>query len=640
MEHALPRAEPSAFHRYADVLLAALVVLIVGMMIVPLPTALLDLLLASNISLAVVLLLVALYARSGLAFASFPTVLLVTTLYRLALNVSSTRLILLQANAGDVIHSFGTFVVRGNYVVGAVIFLILTLIQFIVIAKGSERVAEVGARFTLDAMPGKQMSIDAELRSGAITQDEAQQRRRRVQRESEFFGAMDGAMKFVKGDAIAGIIITLINIAAGLVIGVGMRHLGALESLKVYGLLTIGDGLVSQIPALLISTAAGLVVTRVSSEHDDSSLAGDIARQVLEQPRALAVAGVFLLVLAAIPGLPTIPFVVLGALLLFGARRLRETPPRTTGTDGAPAIPGRQAAAAPLSIPAVVPISVDLGERLATDDHDAIQTALAELPRTLFLELGLPVPSIRTRTNAQLPPYAFTVFVQEIPVGSGDASPRDTQVTPREAVVAHHTARAIRRRAAEFVGLQETQALLDQLERLYPALVRNAVPKPVSLQLLSEVLRRLVDEGVSIRPLREILEALASHAPHEKDPVALTELVRSTLKRHISFRVAQGGVVPVYLLAPEIEEAVRDAIQRTVAGSYLALAPDLAREILTSIKRTCAAHTGHAPNLLTQSDIRRFVRRLIEVDLPDVLVLSYQELAPELTVQPLARVDI
>ncbi|MEZ4254685.1 MAG: flagellar biosynthesis protein FlhA [Polyangiales bacterium] len=531
MEHALPRAEPSAFHRYADVLLAALVVLIVGMMIVPLPTALLDLLLASNISLAVVLLLVALYARSGLAFASFPTVLLVTTLYRLALNVSSTRLILLQANAGDVIHSFGTFVVRGNYVVGAVIFLILTLIQFIVIAKGSERVAEVGARFTLDAMPGKQMSIDAELRSGAITQDEAQQRRRRVQRESEFFGAMDGAMKFVKGDAIAGIIITLINIAAGLVIGVGMRHLGALESLKVYGLLTIGDGLVSQIPALLISTAAGLVVTRVSSEHDDSSLAGDIARQVLEQPRALAVAGVFLLVLAAIPGLPTIPFVVLGALLLFGARRLRETPPRTTGTDGAPAIPGRQAAAAPLSIPAVVPISVDLGERLATDDHDAIQTALAELPRTLSLNWVFRYRSIRTRTNAQLPPYAFT-FVQEIPVGSGDVATRHAG-HPREAVVAQHTARAIRRRAAEFVGLQETQALSS--ERLYPALVRNAVPKPVSLQLLSEVLRRLVDEGVSIRPLREILRPRVPRAARKGTRWRSRSLVRSTLKRHISF---------------------------------------------------------------------------------------------------------
>ena len=285
--------------RFADAALAALVMLIVGMMIVPLPTPLLDVLIASDISLAVLMLLVSMYLRTGLDFAAFPTVLLVTTLYRLALNVSSTRLILLQADAGEVIHAFGHFVVRGNYVVGAVVFLILTLIQFLVIAKGAERVAEVGARFTLDAMPGKQMSIDAELRSGAITQDEAKRRRRHLARESQFYGAMDGAMKFVKGDAIAGIVITVVNIVGGLAIGVGMHGMSATHALETYGLLTIGDGLVSQIPALLISTAAGLVVTRVASEDGHGSLGSEVAKQIFGDPRALGLAAAFLVALGS-----------------------------------------------------------------------------------------------------------------------------------------------------------------------------------------------------------------------------------------------------------------------------------------------------------------------------------------------------
>ncbi|HJL50422.1 MAG TPA: flagellar biosynthesis protein FlhA, partial [Polyangiaceae bacterium LLY-WYZ-15_(1-7)] len=315
--------------RFADVALAAVVLLVVGMMIVPLPTTILDVLITGNISIAVLMLLVAMYMRDGLHFSAFPTVLLVTTLYRLALNVSSTRLILLQADAGDVIAAFGDFVVRGNYVVGAVVFLILTLIQFLVVAKGSERVAEVGARFTLDAMPGKQMSIDAELRSGALSQDEARRKRRQLQRESQFYGAMDGAMKFVKGDAIAGIVITVINILGGLAIGVGMRDLSATDALATYGLLTIGDGLVSQIPALLISTAAGLVVTRVASEDEDASLGGDVASQIFGDPRALKVAAAFLLVLAIVPGLPAVPFLLLAGLFFVTARRLLAKPAPT-----------------------------------------------------------------------------------------------------------------------------------------------------------------------------------------------------------------------------------------------------------------------------------------------------------------------
>jgi type III secretion protein V len=631
--------------RYADVALAGLVILIVGMMIVPLPTWLLDVLLASNISLAVLLLLVALYTKNGLAFASFPTILLITTLYRLALNVSSTRLILLQADAGHVISAFGNFVVRGNYVVGAVVFLILTLIQFIVIAKGSERVAEVGARFTLDAMPGKQMSIDAELRSGAISQEEAQVRRRLVQRESEFFGAMDGAMKFVKGDAVAGIVITIINVLGGLVIGVAMRDLEFTASLKTYGLLTIGDGLVSQIPALLISTAAGLVVTRVSSEKTDGTLAGDIAQQIFANPRALTISAVFLVALALTPGLPALPFAVLAAAFFFLARKgVVGSAPEGAGGSAA-VVAGPATDRLVVGAPAVVPLAIELGEGLGKRLGGSLDAAIAQGRERIFADLGLPLPKARVRISAELPPNAFAVLVQELPVEHhASATTTTTATAPGVSEIEFVAAaldRAARKRAPEFLGLQETQALLEQLEKSHSALIKNVLPKPVSLALLADILRRLVEEGVSIRPLREILEALALYAPNERDPVTLAELVRTHQRRLVSSRHARGGVLAVYLLAPEIESAVRDAIQRTPNGSYLAMAPDLARDILGAIKRTCVPGPDARPAVfLTQSDVRRFVRRLVETELPEAVVLSYQELAPELIVQPVARVNV
>ncbi|MCS6796951.1 MAG: type III secretion system export apparatus subunit SctV [Myxococcota bacterium] len=682
--------------RWADAALAAFVVVVVGMMILPLPTVLLDVLIAGNVSLAVLILLVALYVREGLAFASFPTILLVTTLYRLALNVSSTRLILLQADAGEVIYAFGNFVVRGNYVVGAVVFLILTLIQFIVIAKGSERVAEVGARFTLDAMPGKQMSIDAELRSGAISQDEARRRRRLLARESQFYGAMDGAMKFVKGDAIAGIVITVVNIVGGLAIGVAMRDMSAVDALETYGLLTIGDGLVSQIPALLISTAAGIVVTRVASEHEEASLGGDVAQQIFGDPRALRVATIFLVVLAIVPGLPALPFLVLAAVLFVVSRRATararveaaETP--VLGAARQEAV--RESRARAQMVPLVVPVSVDLGEALGREvlgpdgrGGPLLEEHIPTLREALFLDLGLALPGVRARAVPGLADREYVVAVQEVPAGRGEV-PTDRvwvaasseamaslglsaepapdpvgrgpavwvptsgralveeagfEVLDPAALLARHVGAVVRRRAADFVGLQEAQAMLDQLERAYPALVRAVVPKPVPLPLLADVLRRLVEEGVSIRPLREILEALGTFAPTEKDPVVLCELVRASLRRHITHRYAPTGVLTVFLLDAAIEDAVRDAIQRTPTGSYLAMAPEMARDVIGAVRREVQAlDTGAPPVLLTQSDVRRFVRRLLEVDLPDVVVLSYQELAPEVTVQPLARIAL
>ncbi len=680
-------APTSPARRFADITLAACVLSVVGMMIIPLPTPLLDVLIAGNISVAVLMLLTSMYISGGLQFTAFPTVLLVTTLYRLALNVSSTRLILLQADAGDVIAAFGDFVVRGNYVVGAVVFLILTLIQFLVIAKGSERVAEVGARFTLDAMPGKQMSIDAELRAGAISQEEAREKRSLLQRESQFYGAMDGAMKFVKGDAIAGIVITIINILGGLAIGVAMRDMSAGDALQTYGLLTIGDGLVSQIPALLISTSAGLVVTRVASEEEGGSLGGDVATQVFGNPRALRIAAVFLVGLAIVPGLPAIPFLVLAGVFFLVAQRLSRAP-KSIEVEAVVAKEeaARETRARKQMVPLVVPVSIELGEGLAETVADAngegplLELEIPRLRDSLFVELGIALPGVRARAMPHLEPHQYVMAIQEVPVGHGEARPDQLLVPEPPAVLASleipaqpatvpggqpgswvdlehreqlelegfevwdaattvsmHLGLMVRRRAASFVGIQEAQTMLDQLERAYPALVRNVVPKPVSLALLTDVLRRLVEEQVSIRPLREILETLATHVPNERDPVTLTELVRASLRRQITHRYSEDGVLPVYLLDPAIEEAVRDAIQRTASGSYLALPPDLARDIIKAFRQECGEMETLA---LTQADVRRFVRRLVEVELPDLTVLSYQELAPEVQVQPLGRVGI
>ena len=676
--------------RLADATLAAVVVVMVGMMIIPLPTGLLDILIAANISVAVLMLLVSMYISGGLEFTAFPTVLLMTTLYRLALNVSSTRLILLQADAGDVIDAFGNFVVQGNYVVGAVVFLILTLIQFLVIAKGSERVAEVGARFTLDAMPGKQMSIDAELRSGGISQEEAREKRDLLQRESQFYGAMDGAMKFVKGDAIAGIVITVINILGGLAIGIAMRDMSAGEALKTYGLLTIGDGLVSQIPALLISTAAGLVVTRVASEKKDGSLGSDVASQIFGNPRALSIGAIFLLGLAIVPGLPALPFLVLAGLFGIVAYRLRSadaavvTDPRADTAGGVHS--PQDAEARKKLVPLVVPVALDIGETLADQIHaptgSLVDDEVARVRDRLFVDLGVGLPGVRVRRSAALEPQSFAVSVQEVPV-NGATVPQGAIVALAPAArlqqlgLAHQAAtdpvlgevawvaesaqshlsaanidsldptelvgryllRAAQTRASELIGLQEVQTMLDQLERAYPALVRNVIPKPVSLPMLADVLRRLADEGISIRPLREILEALAMYAPNERDPVSLTELVRASLRRQITHRHARQGVLPVHMLDPAIEEAIRDAIQRTATGSFLALQPDIAKDVIAKI-RAGTDRAERPPLLLTQADVRRFVRRLIEVEVPDAVVLSYQELSPEITLQPVGRIDL
>ncbi len=688
---------------YSDLLLAALVVGVVAMMIIPLPTPLLDLLITTNISIAVLLLLISIYIANAIRIAAFPSILLITTLFRLGLNVSSTRLILLNADAGDVIASFGNFVVAGNLVVGAVVFLILTLIQFVVIAKGSERVAEVAARFTLDAMPGKQMAIDADLRGGAIDLDEARRQRSALQRESQLYGSMDGAMKFVKGDAIAGILITIINIIGGLTIGVLQRGMSAGEAGALFTQLTIGDGLVSQIPALLISTAAGIVVTRVASEEEGSHLGRDIGQQVLAQPRAIAIASGLLVLLGIVPGLPTLPFLVLAAVLgLIAYRRMKAQTPRARVRRPLPGFGGADRTSAANDdevgddedLPAPSTLALEVGDELASmieaeSQGELLGELIPGLRELLYGELGVVLPGVHVRAQAPgVPSRAYRVLLAEVPLVQGAIDPERvialapaselaaqgiTDVreetppgiappacsVPREAaealreaeiqlveaptLVVLHLGEILRRQAPELVGIQEAQQLLDNLERTHPALVQEVVPKLVSVQTVADVLRRLLAEGVPIRDLRGILEALAEWAPNERDPVMLTEYVRLGLKRLLSHQHADpSGALRAFLLDPAIEEAVRSSVQQTAKGSYLAVEPGVSQDILTAVGGQLAQLPADEPSpvVLTSSELRRYIKRLLEVDHPQLPVLAFTELMPTIDVRLIARIEL
>ena len=688
--------------RYSDIGLAALVIGIIGMMIIPLPTFLLDMLLTLNITLSVMLLMVSLYIPNALHISAFPSILLITTLFRLALNVSSTRLILLNADAGEVIESFGNFVVQGNYVVGAVIFLILTLIQFLVIAKGAERVSEVGARFTLDAMPGKQMSIDADLRAGAFDLDEARRRRALVQKESQLYGAMDGAMKFVKGDAIAGVIITAINILAGIIIGVAQKGMPAIDAASTYTLLTIGDGLVSQIPALLIATTAGIIVTRVASEEEDAPhLGSDIFGQLLAQPKALAITSSLLFLLGVIPGLPTVPFFLMGSIVgLIAYGLFKSQNPSPLSQEEEAAVEEVQAQAregarqARAMIPAVTPLTLDIGvalsEAIDGERGDWLQEMIPTMREGIFFELGVKIPGLRVRTNSRAcGPREFMVSIDEVPVTSASipegrvlvnetpsglevfqanaeatrhpttklqASWVDTAQVPAESleqagyttwdeagyIILELTA-ALREHAPDFVGMQEVQLMLDQLEGPYPAIVQEVVPALLGLQDLTDILRRLSEEGISLRQLPKILQILAERARTVKDPLALTEEVRAGLSRYITHKYAgREGNLVVYLVDREIEEMVASSVRVTDGGSYLALPPDVTREILDAISAEIGpdVEAGRAPILLTDQRARRYIKKLASLEVPDVVVLAYQEVDPALKVQPLGRIAV
>lgn len=687
--------------RYSDLALAGMVIGIIAMLIIPLPTFLLDLLLTLNITLAVTLLMVSLYIPSAIHIAAFPSILLVTTLFRLALNVSSTRLILLKADAGEVIRSFGNFVVQGNYVVGAVIFLILTLIQFLVIAKGSERVSEVAARFTLDAMPGKQMSIDADLRAGAFDLNEARRRRGLVQKESQLYGAMDGAMKFVKGDAIAGIIMTAINIIAGIIVGVVQMGMTGGEAAKIYTLLTIGDGLVSQIPGILIATTSGIIVTRVASEDNPVHLGSDIFSQMLAQPKAIAIAGGLVGLMAIVPGLPTVPFLAMSAMVgmlaygLFQADGAQTSDLTEKEAEEVAAVEddaregARQGRAL---IPALTPLSVDIGGGLTVDLEgergDWLRDMIPSMREGIFFERGVKIPGIRVRTDSNTcSGREFSISIDEVPVDSGqipmdrvlvNESVDGLQVFKVETTAAVHPVTgqpaawvpsaeaagleeagymtwdtagyillrltaALRKHAHIFVELQMVQGMLEQLEGPYPAVVQEVVPRLIGLQELTDVCRRLADEGISLRNLPRILQILAERARVSKDPVVLSEQVREGLSRYITHKYAgRDGSVIVYLIDRAVEDAIAGAIRTTDQGSFLSLAPEVTRSILAGINKQVKrdVEAGRTPILLTDQRVRRYVKRLASLEIPDVIVVAYQELDPALKIQPLGRIEL
>lgn len=596
-----------------DATLATVVILIVAMMIVPLPTPLIDVLIATNLAVGVVLMLVALVARDGVALTSLPTVLLVTTLYRLALNVSSTRLILLQADAGSVIRAFGDFVVRGDYLVGAVIFLILTLIQYVVIARGAERVAEVGARFTLDAMPGKQLAIDGDLRLGTLTPDAAHQRRRALDRESQLYGAMDGAMKFVKGDAIASIAISIINLVAGAAIGVSSRGLDLVSSLKTYGLLTVGDGLVSQIPALLISTSAAIVVTRVASEDPAASLADDIGRQLLGAPRVLWGTALFLALLALVPGLPLLPFSLV-AIATAGLALWTGEKGRTRGV--ASTARGRDAR-----------LIVKFGRQAHADlcDSDgrllgAVQDTIA---RGVFERCGVAIPKLAAVVDSSLPATEAQLFIDGARAVAGEGSGASQALVD-----------GLCTNASRLFGVEQTQQLIESVAQSQPTLVRSLVPSPLPLTSLTLVLQRLLDEGVSLRHAHVILDCLATYAPREQDIGKLAARARTSLQLQISQELAPNGELSVFQLDPLYVDTLRDAFVCKADIEQLALAPQLADDIVLAV-HTAIEQTPQ-PVVLTPDDIRRATHLLLQRELPRARVISVSDLAPDVLVTTVA----
>lgn len=681
--------------RNNDLTMAAFLVAIIGLMIIPMPTPVVDTLLGLNMGISFIVLMMAMYVGTALDFSVFPTILLFTTLFRLSLNITTTRLILLQADAGQIIDTFGNFVVAGNFVVGAVIFLIITIVQFLVIAKGSERVAEVGARFTLDAMPGKQMSIDADLRAGAIDQTEAQRRRDRVTQESQMYGAMDGAMKFVKGDSIAGMIITVINIVGGIVIGTSQMGMGASEALKTYGILTIGDGLVSQIPSLLISIGAGILITR-TSDDDVEHLGGQVGEQIFDQPKALLIAGGLLFLAALIPGFPK-PQMMTTAVCISGigwvlgrlgqapvaidqGQELQKTLAPTVTTKRKRKQRQVRDEFAP-TVPLLLDVAADLGGSLK---FDALNDEIITLRRVLYYDLGVPFPGITIRPSESMPSYSYTLLLHEIPITQGTLQPgkviaRESEKTlqmlgvevergddflpdvpsvwvPESAIpkleqagfstmshsriLTYHASVLLARNASEFLGLQETKYLMDKMEEQFPELIREAA-RLLPVQKTGEVLQRLVQENVSIRNLRAIFEAVVEWAPKEKDIVQLTEYVRSALRRQISYKYTGGtNLLAVVLLDPAVEEEVRKSIRQTSAGAFLALEPDKAKAITAGLAKTVGDYRKRRqlPVVLASMDIRRYVRKLIEKEFYDLAVVSYQELTPEVSVHPIGRI--
>ena len=678
--------------RHADFVLVGMVVAVIALMVVPLPTWCVDLLISANLSMSFVILMMTMYAPNVLSFSSFPTLLLFTTLFRVGLNISTTRLILLQADAGEIIFTFGEFAVGGNFIVGAVVFIIIAIVQFLVIAKGAERVSEVGARFSLDAMPGKQMSIDADLRSGSIDSEEAQKRRAAESLESQMYGAMDGAMKFVKGDAIAGLLIAAVNIVAGTIIGVTQSGLTSGEALQLYGVLTIGDGLVSQIPSLLIAISAGILVTRSGGESDN--VGEQIGDQIFSQPRAMLIASMLVFLFALIPGFPkaqlfSLAFILgaIGYALKYMKKMSSQSidPKKEIQKTLSPAASKGKMVKSEDDFSPVVPIILDMSPELHSSiDYSILNEELASLRSALYFDLGVPFPGVNLRENAQLKENEYVLNLDEIPIARGCLESNCVLVRQdpdnvrmlgidvkeglpflpsekawwvseseayklkefgisyleKEKVISLNLSLVLARHASDFIGLQETKFLLDKMEERAPDLVHEAT-RLLTLQKIAEIFKRLVQEQISIRDLRAILESIIAWAPKEKDLIMLCEYIRTSLSRQISYKYCAGqNILPAVLLEPNVEEVIRKSIRQTSAGSFLALDPQSSKSILADAKRALGNRKGKNVVIIASIDIRRYVRRLIESEFFDVAVLDYQELTPEISVQPVDRIRI
>ena len=663
---------------------------VVLMMILPIPVGLLDVLLVINIAIALMILLVAMNTKEALDFSIFPSILLVTTLFRLSLNISTTKHILAEAYAGKVVATFGSWISSGQPIVGFIVFLILVVVQFIVITKGSERVAEVGARFTLDAMPGKQMSIDADLNAGLINEQQAKERRSKIEREADFYGAMDGASKFVKGDAIASIVILLINLVGGFIIGMVMLGMSFGDSLSTYSLLTIGDGLVSQIPALLISTASGLIVTRAAS---DGSFADDITGQLFSYPKLIYIVAAtvtFLGIFTPIGPITTLP---LAGLLFFGGwkmqKNLNSKQISEEQMEEEQQIEEVRSPESVINLLQVDPIEFEFGYGLIpladTGQGGDLLDRIIMIRRQCALELGLVVPVIRIRDNIQLRPSEYVIKIKGNTVGGGelllnhylamspgydddsisgietmepafglpalwiDELTKDraelsgyTVVDP-PSVVATHLTELIKRHAHELLGRQETKAIIDNLRESYPALVDELIPTVLSIGDVQKVLAKLLREKISIRDMVTIVETLADYGTYTKDPDVLTEYVRQALSRQITQQYTlKGETMRVITVGPNLEKKIAESVQQSEQGSYLALDPvssqTLYQKLTEQVNRLI--QSGQQPIVLTSPTIRMYLRQIIERTMQDIPVLSYSELEPNVEIQSVGVVNL
>ncbi len=676
-----------------EVAMAVAVVAVLMVMVIPLPSLLLDILLSCSFTISLLVMLTSLYITHPLEFSTFPSVLLLTTLFRLSLNIASTRLILLHGNegtsaAGVVIKSFGQFVVGGNFVVGFIIFTILVIINFVVITKGSGRIAEVAARFTLDAMPGKQMSIDADLNAGIIDEQEARKRRSQISREADFYGAMDGASKFVRGEAVAGVLIILVNIGGGFIIGVVQQNLPLAMAAETYTILSIGDALVAQIPALIISTAAGIIVSRAASEM---SMGQELSRQFKVQPQAIGVTAGILFTLGLIPGLPHLPFILL-SLVVGGVAYLsfqdgqKVAQRKAEELQKATPPPAAEVAESLLHLDRLeLEVGYGLIPLVDEEQNGDLLSRIRSIRRQFATDLGMIIPPLRIRDNLQLHPGEYRILIKgnevaqaEMMMGyfmalnPGEVKKNIDGIPAKEPVfglpalwvpekkkeeaqfsgytvvdistiMATHLTEVLKAHADELLGRQDVQKLLDRLTQSSPKAVEELTPNNLSLGVIQRVLQNLLRERVSIRDLLTIVETLADYATMSKDPEILTEYVRQKLARAIAKQYeTSGGTLPVIALEQRIEDLLREKVVRGEQGSYLSLEPAVAQKVLMSINQTLdrVSHLNSQPVILCSPAIRRHLKKLLDRFLPQVAVLSHNEITPQTKIQSLGMVSL